>query len=257
MEQKIYVKKKIFIVSVVLLLVFFSLITIPTYSFADISSDYIPSPYVESQEDRSYEDSLKSSEEQTTDENLRNEEGIVSQLATNKHNPYNGQIRLHIDIGSEFATFNGSECTEGYIIKVSPGGEINLPKIQPKQGYYFVGWCQGGIPQEPTWDLFTKTLTMTDDLSQGKDMTVYAIYANDSGDGYCTCGAWEKEIYQDKIEQIKMNSNDYIKTFSPNTIDNNNYSSTNIVMLVIVTLMLLILIIIPRYYTHHIGHKKS
>lgn len=161
------------------------------------------------QEERDPAVSAAASLAQTTDKSVRSEKGIVSQLATDKHNPYNGQIRLNIDVGSEFATFAGSDTTEGIIMKVTPGGEVELPVVKARDGYYFIGWCQGGVPEEPTWDLFTKSVEVTDDTSEGKDMSLYAIFADESGDGFCTCGAWTSGIYADQMEQIKADAQLY------------------------------------------------
>lgn len=143
------------------------------------------------------------------DGQVRDEQGILSQLNTTTHNPYNGQIRLDIDIGAEFADYEGSDVTEGIRLKVSRGGTITLPKVHAKEGYYFIGWGQGGVPEEPTWDINTEKVIMGTDTSNGKNTTIYALYANENGDGYCTCGAYEEGIYKDKMDEIKAASAEY------------------------------------------------
>lgn len=146
------------------------------------------------------------------DEQLREEQGVVSQLSTDTHNPYNGQIRLDIDIGSEFAEFAGSNITEGIRIKISPGGIVTLPSLCAREGYYFVGWGQGGVPYEPTWDPFVKEVEMSMDTSEGKNTSIFALYADEEGNGYCTCGAYEQGIYADRIEEIKAINDEYNAT---------------------------------------------
>lgn len=143
------------------------------------------------------------------DDKVRDEQGRVSQLSTNTHNPYNGQIRLDIDIGSEFADFAGADYTEGYRLKVSPGGMVSLPKIKARDGYYFVGWGQGGVPYEPTWDPFTEEVQMDTDTSNGRNTTIFALFADEEGNGYCTCGAYESEVYADKMDEIKAINDEY------------------------------------------------
>lgn len=147
---------------------------------------------------------------------VRDEQGIVSQLSTDTHNPYNGQIRLDIDIGSEFAEFEGSDITEGIRIKVSPGGIVELPAIRAREGYYFVGWGQGGVPYEPTWDPFVKEVEMSTDTSNGKNTSIFALYADDEGNGYCTCGAYEQGIYSERLDEIKQINSEYNKTMGYN-----------------------------------------
>lgn len=146
------------------------------------------------------------------DEQVREEQGRVSQLSVDTHNPYNGQIRLLIDLGSEFADYEGCEVTEGYVMTVSPGGTVKLPSLRARDGYYFVGWGQGGVPEEPTWDVFTTEVEMDTDTSNGKSTTIFALFANDEGDGYCTCGAYEAGVYADKLDEIKANNSEYNDT---------------------------------------------
>lgn len=146
------------------------------------------------------------------DEQVRDEQGIVSQLSTDTHNPYNGQIRLDIDIGSEFAQFEGSNVTEGIRMKVTPGGILELPALRARDGYYFVGWGQGGVPYEPTWDPFVKEVEMSADTSEGKNTSIFALYADEEGNGYCTCGAYEQGIYADRLDEIKAVNAEYNET---------------------------------------------
>lgn len=143
------------------------------------------------------------------DEQLRSEKGRVSQLSTTTHNPYNKQIRLQIDIGSEFADFEGCEVTEGYIMKVSPGGMVKLPALRARDGYYFVGWGQGGVAKEPTWDPFVTEVEMGTDTSNGKNTTIFALFSDEEGNGYCTCGAYESGIYADRLDDIKADNEIY------------------------------------------------
>lgn len=145
-------------------------------------------------------------------EQVRDPQGIVSQLSTTTHNPYNGQIRLDIDIGSEFATFAGCDVTEGIRVKVTPGGIVELPPLRARDGYYFVGWGQGGVPYEPTWDPFVTEVEMDTDTSNGKNTSIFALYADEEGNGYCTCGAYEQGVYTEKMDEIKRINEEYNKT---------------------------------------------
>lgn len=143
---------------------------------------------------------------------VRDEQGRVSQLSTTTHNPYNKQIRLSIDIGSEFADFKGCEFTEGYIIKVTPGGIVELPALRARDGYYFVGWGQGGVSYEPIWDPFVTEVEMSDDTSNGKNTTIYALFADEQGNGFCTCGAYEEGIYAERMDEIRAADAEYDET---------------------------------------------
>lgn len=167
---------------------------------------------------------------------LRDEQGIVSQLSTDTHNPYNGQIRLDIDIGSEFAEFEGSDVTEGIRIKITPGGIVELPKLKARDGYYFVGWGQGGVPYEPTWDPMTREVEMDTDTSNGKNTSIFALYADEEGNGYCTCGSYEKGIYAEKMDEIKAMNEAYNKS-------NGYMSSVQKTIAIVVAIVLLFAIL--------------
>lgn len=146
------------------------------------------------------------------DARVRDELGRVSQLSTSTHNPYNKQIRLSIMIGAEFADYDGDNITEGIIETVSPGGLVQLPPISARSGYYFVGWGQGGVPEQPIWDPMTTEVEMSSDTSEGRTTTIFALYADEEGNGYCTCGAYEKGIYVDRLDEIKAVDAEYRET---------------------------------------------
>lgn len=129
--------------------------------------------------------------------------GTVSRISTEYHNPYHNQIRLTIDCGSEFAAFDNCEESEGFYIKVSPGDTVEFPEVRPKPGYYLVGWSQGGVDKNLPWLADDKAMTISDDVTDEKNATVYAVYADDAGNGYCTCGAYEEGIYKDRMAEIK------------------------------------------------------
>lgn len=169
------------------------------------------------------------------DSQLRDEQGRVSQLSTDTHNPYNGQIRLDIDIGSEFAEFEGSDITEGIRIKVSPGGVVKLPALHARDGYYFVGWGQGGVPYEPTWSPFVTEVEMDTDTSNGKNTSIFALYADDEGNGYCTCGAYEQGVYAGKMDEIKQVNAEYNETLGYDGISasTSDWSKTVMVLVII------------------------
>lgn len=174
------------------------------------------------------------------EDKVRDEQGRVSQLSTNTHNPYNKQIRLQIDIGSEFADYEGCEYTEGYIIKVSPGGIVELPALRARDGYYFIGWGQGGVPEEPTWDVFTTEVQMDTDTSNGKNTTIFALFANDEGDGFCTCGAYESEIYADQMDEIRANNQQYNDSIGYNELSNFQWKVIAIAVLITICIVCLV-----------------
>ena len=145
---------------------------------------------------------------------ISTKQGILSVLNADSSNPYHDLITVEINIGVEFADFNGSAYTEGYVYQVGPGDVINLPKVYAKDGWYFVGWSQGGVPEEPTWDAFTTQVQMTDDVGDQKRTVIHAIYMNDEGDGYCACGAYTKGIYAGKADQYKADYERYCSEYS-------------------------------------------
>lgn len=123
-------------------------------------------------------------------------------------NPYHGLARICIDVGSKFAYTNSytgydGSSIDGIMVQVEPGGTITLPKVNTRKGYYLVGWSQGGVQYDPDWDSSTRTITISDDTSNGKNATIYAVYTDDYGNGYCTCGAYAPGIYKDKMDEIK------------------------------------------------------
>lgn len=228
-------------------------------SFAFENTDANSKNIATTTEERPYAASLASTEKQKTDKAVRDEQGKVSLLSTDTHNPYNGQIRLNIDIGSEFAEFENSDFSEGKIIKITPGGTIKAPKLKPLPGYYFVGWCQGGVPETPTWDIFTTEITVDDNIEDGKDMSVYAIYADDNGDGFCTCGAWTKGIYTDKLDEIKANNAKYLETIGENIFYEPSYKQKSEILQITIIILscILIIFIIWLYLVRQARHVNS
>lgn len=146
----------------------------------------------------------------TVDEDTVTSQGIISVLNAEHENPYHGLLTLYLNIGVEFADYSGSAYTEGYILQVSAGDIINLPCVYAKDDYTFIGWSQGGVPEEPIWDMFTEQVQMTDDISGSKSTVIHALYMDDEGNGYCSCGAYAEGVYADKIEEYKANYAQYL-----------------------------------------------
>lgn len=136
-------------------------------------------------------------------------DGKVSQLNADTPNPYRNQLRISIDVGAEYADYPGSASSEGLIIKAKAGSTIELPTVEAHEGYYLVGWSQGGVEEDPTWDIFTYEVTLGEPTNGSKNATIYAIYADEEGNGYCTCGAYSEGIYADKMDEIKANAEQY------------------------------------------------
>ena len=150
------------------------------------------------------------SDDDATDDKKRDEHGIVSWLNTDSNNPYHNLIALKIDLGAEFAMYPGDDASEGFIVKCRPGDVVQLPVVRSKPGYTFVGWSQGGVPDEIDWDIFTTEVTMTENAGNGGQTSLYAVYMNEDGDGYCTCGAFKKGVYKDDIERFHQEYSEYL-----------------------------------------------
>lgn len=140
----------------------------------------------------------------------RDEHGQVSWLNTDSNNPYHNLITLRIDLGAEFADYEGSEFSEGMIVKCRPGDIVELPVVKAKDGYTFVGWSQGGVPDEIEWDIATYDVEMTQDAGNGHSTALYAVYMDDEGNGFCTCGAYKYHVYEDRIDELKAAYADYL-----------------------------------------------
>ena len=142
----------------------------------------------------------------------RDEHGLVSWLNTDSNNPYHNLITLRLDLGAEFADYEGSEFSEGVIVKCRPGDIIELPVIHAKDGYTFVGWSQGGVPNEIEWDIFTYDVEMTQDAGNGHSTALYAVYMDEEGNGFCTGGAYKYHVYEDRIDELKAAYSDYLSS---------------------------------------------
>ena len=178
-------------------------------------------------------------------------QGMVSQLNDESRNPYHNDYRVTVDVGSEFATFGSlkgskqSSYTEGYLVKVAPGGTITLPTdISAREGYYFVGWSTGGVPEKPTWGVDTREIVVDESPNDSRNITLYALYADDNGDGWCTCGAWKQGVYKDSLDEIKSAYKDYIAS-SPKhagvkaSADGNYEQSTSPIADIVICVLLL------------------
>lgn len=141
---------------------------------------------------------------------INTRQGILSVLNDDAPNPYHDLITVEVNVGVEFADYDGSRWTEGYIYQVGPGDVINLPKVYAKDGLTFVGWCQGGVPEEPMWGIFTTQVQMTEDVGNEKKTAIHALYADDDGNGYCSCGAYAEGVYKDGLEQYKQDYAEYL-----------------------------------------------
>ena len=140
---------------------------------------------------------------------VRNEQGQLSRLNPYTHNPYNSQKVVIFDIGAEFATYEGDNLTEGIVIKCAPGDVLSIPTVVAKSGYTFVGWSQGGVPEEIDWKSRMKEVEIGENIEE-KHVYVYAIYADDAGNGYCTCGAYTEGVYTDELDTLKQEYKDYL-----------------------------------------------
>lgn len=138
--------------------------------------------------------------------------GVLSVLNPTSHNPYHDQIRLNIDVGTEFATFEGSEHSEGYIVKCTEGDTVTLPVVTAKPGYTFIGWSLGNVPEEPEWGVFTEDAVIGAAEGDKYEMAIYALYMDDEGNGYCTCGAYKHGVYADRIPEFKAAYAEYQRT---------------------------------------------
>ena len=176
----------------------------------------------------------------------RDEHGQVSWLNTESNNPYHNLIALKIDLGAEFAIYPGSDVSEGIIIKCRPGDIVELPVVHAKPGYTFVGWSQGGVPSEIELGIFTTEVEMTKNAGSAGQTSLYAVYMNDEGDGFCTCGAYTKGVYKDDIERFQSEYGEYLAEHRGDSFELD-------VMSLIIIVLAVILALIVGYF---IGSKK-
>ena len=131
------------------------------------------------------------------------------------HNPYSKNCTVNVQIGSEFATYDIDERSEGYIYKLAgTDTDITLPKLRAKEGYIFVGWCQGGVT-EPTWDALTDMVSIPssdEPPTVSRSANIYALFADEYGNGYCTCGAYKEGFYADDLDTYKAVYKQYLDT---------------------------------------------
>lgn len=170
----------------------------------------------------------------TSAEPLRDSIGRVSGLNTDKANPYKGQLRLLIDVGSEFADYTVGLDSEGYIIKCSPGDILRLPVVQARPGYIFIGWCRGGVPEEPAWDIMIRNVEITEDI--GKEARIYAVYADEAGNGYCTCGAYKEGVYADRLDEFRAAYRDYLSAYSYDQVIGSSFGLAAVALVFVVVM---------------------
>lgn len=152
------------------------------------------------------------------------------------HNPYSKNCTINVQIGHEFATYDIDNISEGYIYKLAGlETDIALPKLRAKDGYIFVGWSQGGF-EEPTWDALTDVVSIQsseEPPTVSRTATIYALFADEEGNGYCTCGAYSEGRYTDDLESYKAIYEQYLKK---------NYSLNPFITISVVAAMALIFI---------------
>ena len=180
---------------------------------------------------------------------LRDSEGRVSVLNTDKANPYKGQYRLVIDVGAEFSDYTVSGDSEGYLVKCSAGSVLRLPVVKALPGYTFIGWCQGGVPEEPQWDVMIRDVEISEDI--GLEARIYAIYADDAGNGYCTCGAYKEGIYKDRLDEFKDKYQQYLSAYS------SPFDMGSIFVLVAVAVTLFLLMFLAFIGTRKDASKRT
>ena len=129
------------------------------------------------------------------------------------YNPYSKNCTINVQIGSEFATYSISDISEGYIYKLAgTETDVILPKLRAKDGYIFVGWSQGGVV-EPTWDALTEVVSIPESEEAptvSRSANIYALFADEEGNGYCTCGAYKEGFYKDNLETYKAAYQQYL-----------------------------------------------
>ena len=160
----------------------------------------------------------------------REVKGVLSVLNPTSNNPYHNQIRLNIDVGTEFATFVGSDYSEGYIVKCTEGDTVTLPVVTAKPGYTFIGWSLGNVPEEPEWGVFTTDAVIGAAEEDKYDMAIYALYMDDEGNGYCTCGAYKHGVYADRIDEFKAAYAEYQRDIAHSS--QAQFASTRIITII-------------------------
>lgn len=97
------------------------------------------------------------------------------------------------------------------IVRDAYGDEasVPLPLVVPRPGYHFVGWSDGGL-HEPIASPFDARIDITDDSDGHKgSATLEAVYMDDEGNGYCSCGGHGDGFFKERYSEYRETADAY------------------------------------------------
>lgn len=132
----------------------------------------------------------------------------TSSYVVHDANPYKGYNTLAIVVGDQFASLGTYEDksgqrqdADGIVVKVEPDGTVNLPLVQAKPGYTFMGWSQGGVKTGDDIDVTPDTTEIEMTADRHGYTRLYALFADSAGNGYCSCGDYQAGAYKDALKK--------------------------------------------------------